>query len=298
MTENTPFWFTVGLVVCLILLHRIALVVLAIGQNRMPWLVAAGKGWRGYRWLRRSGASLAERYPRGADFIARRVSLTRFSGLPLSLMAVAAAYVLILAGDLIQELIQAEDLIDIDRQVNQSLTVLRGPPVLGMFIFLTFYGTVPFMIGATILSSVLLISLRRGLYVVPFWLTVGCATALTWAGKYALARPRPDVSTTVIEASPSFPSGHATAAMATYGFLAYVCSREGATLRLRFEVVFWAIVLIALMGFSRLVLGVHYLSDVAMGYLVGFFFLLIGIGLAEYLRGRDRRGAPGTARPE
>ncbi|WP_137391294.1 phosphatase PAP2 family protein [Rhodoligotrophos defluvii] len=292
--ENAPLWFTIGLILGLLLLHRLVLIILKIGQSRIPQVLKTGRQWRGYRWLKDSGVQLADRYPHTADFIARRLNLTRFSGLPLTLVVIAAVYVLILGGDLLQALLDAEDLVDIDRQVNEHLSVLRGPPVLGIFVFLTFYGTVPFMIGATVLVTVLLVSLQRGIYVIPLWLTIGCATALTWAGKYALARPRPEVSTTVIEASPSFPSGHATAAMAAYGFLAYVCSREGATLRVRFEVVFWSSVLIALMGFSRLVLGVHYLSDVAMGYLVGLFFLLIGVGLAEYLR-KPASGKPSSA---
>jgi undecaprenyl-diphosphatase len=35
-------------------------------------------------------------------------------------------------------------------------------------------------------------------------------------------------------------------------------------------------ILIALVGFSRLYLGVHYLSDVAAGFVIGAFFVWIG----------------------
>ena len=38
-----------------------------------------------------------------------------------------------------------------------------------------------------------------------------------------------------------------------------------------------------LIGFSRLYLGVHYLSDVWSGYLIGTLWLLIGISFSKYL---------------
>jgi undecaprenyl-diphosphatase len=47
-------------------------------------------------------------------------------------------------------------------------------------------------------------------------------------------------------------------------------------------------VLIALVGFSRMFLSVHYLSDVLAGFLVGGFWLLVGVALTEWLRGRVR----------
>jgi undecaprenyl-diphosphatase len=44
------------------------------------------------------------------------------------------------------------------------------------------------------------------------------------------------------------------------------------------------VILITLIGFSRLYLGVHYLSDVLFGYSVGLVWLIIGIHLNNYAR--------------
>jgi len=44
-----------------------------------------------------------------------------------------------------------------------------------------------------------------------------------------------------------------------------------------------------LIGFSRLYLGVHYVSDVWGGYLIGALWLIIGISISEWLRLRKRR---------
>jgi membrane-associated phospholipid phosphatase len=98
--------------------------------------------------------------------------------------------------------------------------------------------------------------------------------------------------TEIVLLSPSFPSGHATGALAVYGFVAYAIARDRGGLRLRFELTFWTLVLAALVGLSRVFLSVHYASDVAAGFLVGGFWLLAGFALTEYLR--QRAAAPPT----
>ncbi|NIA20346.1 MAG: phosphatase PAP2 family protein, partial [Xanthomonadaceae bacterium] len=75
---------------------------------------------------------------------------------------------------------------------------------------------------------------------------------------------------------------HATISVALYGFLAYVLMRNTREWRQRVNYFFAAIVFILAIGLSRIILGVHYLSDVWSGYLVGTLWLIIGISLAEW----------------
>ena len=90
----------------------------------------------------------------------------------------------------------------------------------------------------------------------------------------------------VLEPDWSFPSGHASGAAVTYGMLAYVWIRQwrGAQALL----LPCAIALILLVGYSRIVLQVHYFSDVLAGYLSGGAWLVVCIGAAELLRARQR----------
>jgi membrane-associated phospholipid phosphatase len=125
---------------------------------------------------------------------------------------------------------------------------------------------------------------NRHLFVPALWTTLLGAQATTWIGKYAINRARPEFLDVATAIAPSFPSGHATAAMAVYGFLAYVAVRRVASRRVRFEIIYWTSVLIALIGFSRIYLGVHFLSDVLSGFLVGGFWLLVGVPVAEWPR--------------
>ncbi|QQK07882.1 phosphatase PAP2 family protein [Miniphocaeibacter halophilus] len=64
----------------------------------------------------------------------------------------------------------------------------------------------------------------------------------------------------------SFPSGHSTVGMAYYLTLAYILAGglDGYT-----EIVFIGLILGILIGFSRLVLGVHWFTDVTVGLILG-----------------------------
>jgi membrane-associated phospholipid phosphatase len=81
----------------------------------------------------------------------------------------------------------------------------------------------------------------------------------------------------IAESGWSFPSGHAMCSLVIYGLLAYsICFLPiSRTLRLSFG--FLTILLVIAIGFSRLYLGAHYLSDVMAGYLAATFWLVLCI---------------------
>ena len=77
----------------------------------------------------------------------------------------------------------------------------------------------------------------------------------------------------------SFPSGHATAAVAFYGVVFYLLIRNAKRLKSKFALLTTGFVFILIIGFSRMYLGEHYLSDVVGGYLLGFLWLLFSISI-------------------
>ena len=135
------------------------------------------------------------------------------------------------------------------------------------------------------------------------WVTCLGALATTSVGKLLIGRHRPEIELDVTVVTSSFPSGHATAAVAVYGFLAYAIARVLPSIRERFEVAYWTAILILLIGLSRILLGVHFLTDVIGGLLVGGFWLLIGFTIAEWNGPpklpvpEDRNGSTGQLLP-
>jgi undecaprenyl-diphosphatase len=112
-------------------------------------------------------------------------------------------------------------------------------------------------------------------------MTLAGSGAFSLLGKVAFHRQRPPGIGVYTEASFSFPSGHATIAAAFYGFIVYYLWRQAQNWNIRLNLLFGGSALILAIGFSRLYLGVHFLSDVLGGYLLGFMWLIIGICMVE-----------------
>lgn len=107
--------------------------------------------------------------------------------------------------------------------------------------------------------------------------------------KLAFRRARPDVASEFISrGSWSFPSGHAMNSLVAYSMLAYLLRAHIVSARTRLVIALGAAFLIIAIGFSRLYLGVHYLSDVTAGYLAGGAWVLACIATARYAVARPR----------
>ena len=142
-------------------------------------------------------------------------------------------------------------------------------------------------------ATALLASSARSALVAPLWVTFLGAEATAWGVKFLLGRPRPTFIETVAEVSPSFPSAHATTAVAVYGFvaLAAAMSLDGPARR---AVIAGAALLALLIGASRVVLSVHYLTDVLGGYLVGGAWLLAALALLPPGPDRNQAAPPAS----
>jgi membrane-associated phospholipid phosphatase len=90
--------------------------------------------------------------------------------------------------------------------------------------------------------------------------------------KLAFHRPRPELAFLHLDTY-SFPSGHATVATVVFGTFAFLLWPHARTTGRRVALVAGAVGVIALVGFSRLYLGVHYLSDVLGGFALGAAWL-------------------------
>lgn len=125
---------------------------------------------------------------------------------------------------------------------------------------------------------------------VQLLITICGSTTTTFVIKYISSRERPSEAF-YFESSPSFPSGHAALSMALYGFLIYLLLRHPHRHGRIFLITLLASAII-LIGFSRVYLGVHYPSDVMVGYVIGFMWILISLSLSKskiwHLLGKKR----------
>ena len=120
------------------------------------------------------------------------------------------------------------------------------------------------------------LAMHRERRLLAFWLSaILGGLVLDEVLKLAFHRTRPTVASEFISRhSWSFPSGHALNSLVGYWALAFLLRKHYTTPRARAAITACTVLLVAAIGFSRLYLGVHYLSDVTAGYLAGMAWVL------------------------
>jgi membrane-associated phospholipid phosphatase len=150
----------------------------------------------------------------------------------------------------------------------------------------------PIIVGAATLLVLVVLLLRGHRRLAATWITTLAGTALInglLKGWFQRERPLHDHGF-IVEHSYSFPSGHASGSMVFYGMLAYVLLVLTPP-RWHRGIVVGAVAMITLVGISRILLQVHYFSDVMAGYATGLAWVTLCVGSAEYLRMRQGRKA-------
>lgn len=93
--------------------------------------------------------------------------------------------------------------------------------------------------------------------------------------KIIFRRPRPDGFALTTASGYGYPSGHAMVSLAFFGFLTYLLCKKVKSNLVKTILIAVSVIVILLIGFSRIYLGVHYFSDVIGGYLLGTAYFMI-----------------------
>jgi undecaprenyl-diphosphatase len=106
-------------------------------------------------------------------------------------------------------------------------------------------------------------------------------------------RPRPELTAIMEYGKGSFPSGHSTMSAVVYLTLGVMLAGAASHMRLKVFYIALPIVLIGLVGLSRLYLGVHYPTDVLAGWAIGASWAILWAVVASWLRDRHHMEKPG-----
>jgi undecaprenyl-diphosphatase len=138
------------------------------------------------------------------------------------------------------------------------------------------------VLGTT--AAVVLVGVATAAYALWRWrsraipmflaIVIGGQLVLSNLIKGAVQRVRPDLRPLAGFSGPSFPSGHATAAAATFGAIAIVLGRDG-TSRRRMMLAGMAVCIAVAVACSRVFLGVHWLTDVIGGLILGWSWVAL-----------------------
>ena len=184
-------------------------------------------------------------------------------------------------GSLTQDVVAKEEAVRLDPPVERFFVTHRVGWMTAFLKGATWLGSsavlIPLVVGVGLFLILRRHDRRSALGLV---IAVSGAVLLTHVVKGSVDRPRPPVAVQLVHSSGSaFPSGHTLDAAAAWETLALIAS---ARRKLRARAGLWgsAAAVVAIVGLSRLYLGVHWLTDVLAGYAGGTFLAMsIGVGI-------------------
>lgn len=101
--------------------------------------------------------------------------------------------------------------------------------------------------------------------------------------KYIVCRPRPE-NMLIKEIGYSFPSAHSTISFAVWGMFVYSAIKSDLKPWQKAISIIFIVAVILLVGFSRIILNVHFVSDVLAGFLLGFVSIYIAVQLTKLVK--------------
>ncbi|WP_426306656.1 phosphatase PAP2 family protein [Acidovorax facilis] len=214
----------------------------------------------------------------------RRFLPAQAYGVVLAAMG-ASAFTLVLAGATMAELAESgrtggqwgalDDAIAVGMRAQADTAVLQW------FAALTHLGDSWVLAGGTVVVTVALWMRQHRLLATGWLVALAGNGALTKVLKELFERVRPEHVHGIAQADGfSFPSGHSSASMAAYAMLAYLATRL-LSRPWHLPAVLAAGTLIFTTGWSRVVLQVHYASDVLAGWLLAGTWVLCTVLIME-----------------
>ncbi len=225
---------------------------------------------------------LSSRMPGTWAFIKARFSAGEWYGVSLTTGILLLVFTLYSFGEIVEDLVDKETLFYLDFRIQHFMERIITPDATGLMVDVTNFGgvyLVAFVAGA---AALYLLHKRRWWELFTLFWVVGGETML-FLLKHLFQRPRP-TGQLVAAYGYSFPSGHAFFAVAVYGFLIYLTWKLTNNGALKLTIFTASILLILLIGISRIYLNVHWLTDVLGGYAAGFSWLAFCVIMANTIK--------------
>ena len=234
-----------------------------------------------------NSAASPARFDRTLRFLRARLSPTGYAGLQLTAGIVALLLASALFGMLAEDVFTGDPIVQLDHSVAVWLHAHAFEPLTTAMLVVT---NVHSTLGVSILAALCgawLAWKRYRWWLLTLALALPGGMLVNVLMKYAFHRARPNLDNPLVTLSTySFPSGHTAGAMLFYGTLAAFAVARISGWHARAWTAAAALAMAALVGFSRMYLGVHYLSDVIGAALESLAWLALCLTVVNTLRGR------------
>ena len=177
----------------------------------------------------------------------------------------------------LRESVVESDTARFDLAVLLWLRAFGNPWLDRVAVHVTALGDTLVVVSVALVAGSLLWLLRRRALACLLAIAVGGACVISLVLKAIFDRPRHDLlgpAPLPLDFSPAYPSGHATLSLVVLAVLAFIIHRIAERRRIRVAAIVVASAGTALIGLSRMYLGLHHPSDVMAGYVVGLAWVV------------------------
>jgi membrane-associated phospholipid phosphatase len=220
-------------------------------------------------------------------FLRARLSPEGFLGLYLTLGILVLLAASWLFGAIAEDVVTSDPINVVDARLNAWFQVHANPNLTAFLLIVTrLHGTIGIFLATAVIGAYWW-RRRLGIWTLTLILTVYGGTLLNLLLKNIFLRPRPYFRHPVLTLTGyGFPSGHTMMATVFYGTLCVFAVSRTVSWKSRGLAVAMTILMIALVGFSRIYLGAHYLSDVLGAITEGLAWLALCLTAVHLWRGK------------
>lgn len=170
----------------------------------------------------------------------------------------------------------------LDQDFSQFLFSIRNPILNGIFTFFSIIGDK--MLIWILIALFALLIFRNWYFILSFFIGAGSVYVINSIIKNIVQRERPFIQDPSLiplltESSYSFPSGHASSSFLAATIISYYFPKSK----------IWVFILAAIIAFSRVYVGVHYLTDILAGAIEGVIIGLVVCWIISKIFKKARR---------
>ncbi len=170
---------------------------------------------------------------------------------------------------------------------DQRILHLRNsfvtPALIRIMRVVTVLGSQEFLIGAYTLLALFFIIKRKYWFTIMIICNALGAFLVNSFLKNSFQRDRPEFAEIRRPTNYSFPSGHSFSSFVFGSVLVYLVWRTSLSVAMKWTITIFLLVMVICIGFSRVVLNVHYATDVIGGFALGLMWAIMGYAIARRL---------------
>jgi len=206
--------------------------------------------------------------------------------LPLKFLAIAALFLgaLLMFGFITHEVLFEKDDV-FDNRIIDILSPYATESSIRVMRFFTFFGSGNFLLPAYILLTGYYAVKRKKVLAINIALIAFTSYALSFTAKRIFQRARPNLPLIEALKTYSFPSGHALSSFIFCSILIYLLWRVRLHLLWKWTLSVFLFLFSITIGISRIILKMHYPTDVLAGFCLGFAWVI----LSFYILNRMKR---------